>query len=173
MLVPSQISGHALKFSSRALARFRGWDAWLPWQELPSADSPTMAPPGTATASEPTSSLNWGAPALATPPQRSRGRLAPRAPSLGARAQCTAHAANGAPGPASCGPTRAHYAIPAPLGPLAYRGRLAWCPGYPLSDTHRSQPRSQPVNRAPAPLQTGFEPTFAPTAKRPPFCQFD
>ena len=41
------------------------------------------------------------------------------------------------------------------------------------SDTHHSQPRSQPVNRAPAPLQTGFEPTFPPTAKRPPFCQFD
>ena len=116
---------------------------------------------------------HWGVPSLATPPRRSRGRLAPRAPSLGARAQCTAHAANGAPGPASCGPTCAHYAIPAPLGPLAYRGRLARCPGYPLSDTHRSQPRSQPVNRTPAPLQTGFEPTFTPTAKRPPFCQFD
>jgi len=58
---------------------------------------------------------NWGVPSLATPPRCSRGRLAPRAPSLGARAQCTAHAANGAPGPASCGPTRAHYAIPAPL----------------------------------------------------------
>ena len=42
--------------------------------------------------------------------------------------------------------TRAHYAIAAPHGPLAYHGRLARCPGYPLSDTHRSQPRSQPVN---------------------------
>ena len=69
--------------------------------------------------------------------------------------------------------TRAHYAIPAPHGPLSYRGRLARCPGYPLSDTHRSQPRSQPVNRAPAPLQNWFEPTFPPTAKRPPFCQFN
>ena len=39
--------GHAHKFSPRALARFRGWYAWLPWQELSSADSPTMAPPGT------------------------------------------------------------------------------------------------------------------------------
>ena len=44
--------------------------------------------------------------------------------------------------------TRVRYAIPAPHGPLAYRGRLARCPGYPLSDTHLSQPRSQPVNRA-------------------------
>ena len=69
--------------------------------------------------------------------------------------------------------TRAHYAIPAPHGSLAYRGRLARCPGYPLSDTHRSQPRSQPVNRAPALLQAGIEPTSPPTAKRPPFCQFD
>ena len=34
--------------------------------------------------------------------------------------------------------TRAHYAIPAPHGPLAYHDRLARCPGYPLSDTHRS-----------------------------------
>ena len=40
-------SGHAHKFSARALTRSRGWDAWLPWQELSSADSPTMAPPGT------------------------------------------------------------------------------------------------------------------------------
>ena len=60
----------------------------------------------------------------------------------------------GAPGPFPR-VTRAHYAIPAPHGPLAYRGRLARCLGYPLSDTHRSQPRSQPVNRAPAPLQAG------------------
>ena len=81
---------------------------------------------------------------LATPPRCSRGRLAPRTPSRGARAQDTAHAAIAAPGPASCGPTRALYAMPAPLGPLADRGRLARCPGYPLSDTHRSQPRSQP-----------------------------
>ena len=115
----------------------------------------------------------WGVPSLATPARCSCGRLAPRAPSPGARTHDTAHAAIGAPGPASCGPTRAHYAIPAPLGPLAYRGRLARCPGCPLSDTHRSQPRSQPVNRTPAPLQMGFEPTFAPTAKRPPFCQFN
>ena len=52
--------GLALQFSSRALARSHGWDAWLPWQELPSADSPTMAPPGPATVSEPTSSLKTG-----------------------------------------------------------------------------------------------------------------
>ena len=67
----------------RALARFHGWDAWLPWQELPSADSPTMAPPGTTTASEPTSSLNWGVPFPATPPQRPRGRPASQAPFRG------------------------------------------------------------------------------------------
>ena len=42
--------------------------------------------------------------------------------SPGARAHDTAHAAIGAPGPASCGPTRANYVILAPLGPLAYRG---------------------------------------------------
>ena len=112
-------------------------------------------------------------PSLATPPRRSRGRLAPRAPSLSARAQCTAHAANGAPGPASCGPPVPTTLSRPPMGPWPTAAGLARCPGYPLSDTHRSQPRSQPVNRAPAPLQMGFEPTFPPTAKRPPFCQFD
>ena len=163
--------GHALQFSPRALARFRGWDAWLSWQEPPSADSPTMAPPGPATVSEPTSSLKpgecppWLLPFDAHVAGWRHGPLSP-----GARAHDTAHAAIGAPGPASCGPTRAHYAIPAPLGPVAYRGRLARCPGCPLSDTHRSQPRSKPVNRTPAPLQTGFGPTLAPTAKRLPFC---
>ena len=39
--------------------------------------------PGHHTASEPTSSLNWGVPLPATPPQRSRGRLASRAPFRG------------------------------------------------------------------------------------------
>ena len=50
--------------------------------------------------------------------------------------------------------------------PLCYPGP-PWAIGLPrptLSDTYRSQPRSQPVNRAPAPLQMGFEPTFPPTA---------
>ena len=102
------------------------------------------------------------------PPLRSRGRLAPWAPSLGTRAQCTAHAANGAPGHASCGhPCPLRY--PGPPWALGLPRPTSLCPGYPLSDTHRSQPRSQPVNRAPAPLQAGFEPTFPPTAKRPPF----
>ncbi len=108
---------------------------------------------------------NWGVPSLATPHRRSRGRLAPRAPSLGTRAHCTAHAAYGAPGPASAGhPCPLHYP-----GPPWALGLPARCPGYPLSDTHRSQPRSQPVNSAPAPLQAGFEPTSPPTAKRLPF----
>ena len=30
-----QIRAMPIKFSTRALARSRGWDAWLPWQELP------------------------------------------------------------------------------------------------------------------------------------------
>ena len=109
----------------------------------------------------------WGVPSMATPPRCSRGRLAPRAPFPWC--PCPRHCPRGywRYGPRFM---RAHYAIPAPLGPLAYHGRLVRCPGCPLSDTHRSQPRSQPVNRTPAPLQTGFEPTLAPTAKRLPFC---
>ena len=116
---------------------------------------------------------HWGVPYPATPPQRSRGRLAPRAPFLGS--PVPTHCPRGLrhPGPRTQQVTRARYAIPAPHGPLAYHGRQARCPGYPLSDTHRSQPRSQPVNRAPAPLQTGIEPTSPPTAKRLPFCQFN
>ena len=79
---------------------------------------------GHYTASEPTSSLNWGVPSLAIP--------------------LNAHVAGRHPGPFPWVPaptalptrpmapraphqrvTRAHYAIPAPHGPLAYRGRLA------------------------------------------------
>ena len=43
---------------------------------------------------------HWGVPFPATPPQRPRGRLAPRAPFLGSPVPRTAHAAYGAPGPA-------------------------------------------------------------------------
>ena len=165
--------GHAHKFSTRALTRSRGWDAWLPWQELPlpipqrwhpralhclrayqlpkTGECPSRLLPHNAhVAGWCPGPLPW----VPVPNALPTRPMAPRAP-------------------ASCGRTRAPYAIPAPHGPLAYRGQLARCPGYPLSDTHRSQPRSQPVNRAPAPLQTGFEPTFPPTTKRPLFCQFD
>ena len=95
--------------------------------------------PGHYTASEPTSSLNTG---------ECPSRLLPH----------NAHVAGWRPGPLSEGhpshalPTRPtalrapHTAghpwplpIPAPHGPLAYHGRQARCPGYPHSDTHRSQ----------------------------------
>ena len=125
------------------------------------------------TASEPTSSLNWGVPFPETPPQRSRGRLSPRAPFRGS--PMPSHCPRGLwrPGPRISGsPVPTALSWP-PHGPLAYHGRRARCPGYPLSDTHLSQPRSQPVNRAPAPLQTGIEPTSPPTATRLPFCQFE
>ena len=116
---------------------------------------------------------HWGVPSLATPPQCPRGLLAPRVPFRGSPVPSTLPPWHTAPRAPHQRVTRAHYAIPAPHGPLAYHGRLAWCPGYPLSYTHRSQPRSQPVNRAPAPLQAGIEPTLPPTAKRLPLCQFD
>ncbi len=73
----------------------------------------------------------WGVPSMATPPRCSRGRLAPRAPSPGAHAHDTAHAAIGAPGPASCGPTRAHYAIPAPPWALGLPRPTSPVPGVP------------------------------------------
>ena len=133
-----------------------------PWHPRALRLSPSLPAPydlGSALTGYSPSTLTWQA-----------GATGPFSP--GARAHDTAHAAIGATGPASCGPTRAHYAILAPLGPSAYRGRLVRCPGCPLSDTHRSQPRSQPVTRTPAPLQRGFGPTLAPTAKRPPFCKF-
>ena len=165
MLVSSQISGHALEFSSRALTRSHGWDAWLPWQELPSADSPTMAPPGTTQSPSLPAPYNRGVPSLATPPQRSRGRLAPGPLPW-------VPAPNALPTWPMAPRAPQHAGHPCPLrypSPHWTLGRLERCPGYPLSDTHRSQPRSQPVNRAPAPLQTGFEPTSPPTTKRPPF----
>ena len=129
--------------------------------------------PGHYTVSEPTSSLKTGSALPGDSPSTLTWQAG--APGRFPGCPCPTHCPRGQwrPGPRIMRATRAHYAIPAPHGPLAYRGRLARCTGYPLSDTHRSQPRSQPVNRAPAPLQTGFEPTFAPTAKRPPFCQFD
>ena len=86
--------------------------------------------PGHYTASEPTSSLYWGVPSLATTPQHSRGRLAPRAPSLGTRAQCTAHAANGTPGPASAGhPCALRY--PGPPWALGLPWLTSPVPGVP------------------------------------------
>ena len=82
------------------------------------------------TASEPTSSLNWGVPSLATPPQRSRGRPASRAPSLSTRAHCTAHAAYGAPGPASAGhPCPLRY--PGPPWALGLSRPTSPVPGVP------------------------------------------
>ena len=73
---------------------------------------------------------NWGVPSMATPPQRSRGRLAPQAPSLGIRAQCTAHAATGAPGPASAGhPYPLRY--PGPPWALGLQRPTSPVPGVP------------------------------------------
>ena len=161
------------QFSFRALTRSHGWDTWLPWQELPSADSPTMAPPGTTAVSEPTSSLKTGSALPGDSPSALTWQAGAPGPFPGYPRPMHCPRGQWRPGSRIMRATRAHYAIPAPNGPLAYRGRLARCPGYPLSDTHHSQPRSQPVNRAPAPLQTGFEPKFPPTAKRPQFCQFD
>ena len=143
-----------------------------PWQELPSADSRTTAPRaphclrayqlpklGSALTGDSPSMLTWQAGAPGPFPRITRAHALPTRPmALRAPHQRV---------------TRAHYAIPAPHGPLAYNGRQARCPGSPLSDTHLLQPRSQPVNRAPAPLQIGFEPTSPPTAKRLPFCKFN
>ena len=124
------------------------------------------------TVSDPTSSLNTGSALSGDTPSTLTWQAGAPGPFTGCPRPMHCPRSQWRPSPRIMRVTRAHYAIPAPTGPLAYRGRLARCPGYPLSDTHRSPPRSQPVNRAPAPLQTGFEPTFPPTAKRPPFCQF-
>ena len=122
----------------RALARFRGWDAWLPLAGTLLCRFSGYSTPGHHTASEPTSSLNWRVPSLATPPQCPRGVLAPRVHFRGSPVPNTLPPWHTAPRAPQQRVTRAHYTIPAPHGPLAYRGRLARCPGYPLSDTHRS-----------------------------------
>ena len=81
--------------------------SWLgrvaPLAGTPLCRFPNNGTTGHYTGSEPTSSLNWRVPSLATPPQRPRGRPASRALSLGTRAHCTAHATYGALGPASVG----------------------------------------------------------------------
>ena len=115
------ISGHALKFSTCALTRSRGWDAWLPWQELPSADSRTMAPPGTtpppslpapelgsALPGDSPSTLTWQAGAPGPFPRVTRAHALPTRP----MAPLAPHQRV----------TCAHYTIPAPHGPLAYHG---------------------------------------------------
>ena len=53
-------SGHAHKFSARALTRSHGWDAWLPLAGTPLCRFSNYGTPGHYTASEPTSSLNTG-----------------------------------------------------------------------------------------------------------------
>ena len=82
--------------------------------------------------------INWGVPSMATPPQCPCGVLAPRVHFRGSPVPNTLPPWHTAPRAPHQRVTRAHYTIPAPHGPLAYRGRLARCPGYPLSDTHHS-----------------------------------
>jgi len=131
------ILGHALKFSHVPLHGFVAGTRGSLGRNSP-LPIPNNGTPGHYTASEPTSSLNWGVPSLATPPQCPRGVLAPWDPFRGSPVPSALppwHTASRAPHQRV---TRAHYAIPASHEPLAYRGRLARCPGYPLSDTHRS-----------------------------------
>ncbi len=172
MLVSSQISGHALEFSLVPLHGFvagtrgslgRNYPLpillrWHP-RALHCLRAYQLPKLGSALHGDSPSTLTWHAGAPCPFPRVTRAHALPTRPM--------------APRAPHQRVTRAHYTIPAPHGPLAYHGRLARCPGYPLSDTHLSQPRSQPVNRAPAPLQMGIEPTSPPTTKRPPFCQFD
>ena len=103
MLVSSQIRAMPSSFPSVPSHGLMVGTRGSPWQELPLCRFSDNGTPGHYTVSEPTSSLNRGVPFPVTPPQRSRGRLVPRAPSLRTRAQCTAHVAYGAPGPASAG----------------------------------------------------------------------
>ena len=144
MLVSSQVRAMPPQFSSRALTRSHGWDAWLPLAGTLLCRFSDNGTPGHYTASEPTSSLNtgectsqqlpttltWQAGAPGPFPRVTRPRHCPRGLRLS--------------GPRTQQVTRGLLPNPAPHGPLAYHGRQARCPGYPLSDTHHSQPRSQP-----------------------------
>ena len=118
MLVSSQILGLALQFSFVPLHGLMAGTRGSLGRNYPLLILQLWHP---VTVSEPTSSLKpgecppWLLPLDAHVAGWRHGPLSP-----GARAHDTAHAANGATGPASCGPTRAHYAIPTPLGPLAY-----------------------------------------------------
>ena len=163
----------ALKFSLMPLHSFMAGQRGSLGRNVPYAESPTMAPPGPQAASEPTSSLRSGEcpPRLLPLDAHMAGwRHGPLFPGCPCQRHCPrGHWRYG---------SRFKRAHPCPLrypGPswaLGLPRPTSPVPGCPLSDTHRSQPRSQPVNRTPAPLQTGFGPTPAPTAKRPPFCKF-
>ena len=67
---------------------------------------------------------------------------------------------------------RAHYTIPAPLGPLAYSGRLVRCPGCPLLNTHLSRATLPAGQWTPAPYKKVSCLLSTPTTKRP-FCKFN
>ena len=62
-MIPAACVGVPYKFRpgplifSRALAQFRGWAAWLNWQEFPICRTLTTAPPGPEAVSKPTCSL--------------------------------------------------------------------------------------------------------------------
>ena len=96
--------------------------------------------PGHYTASEPTTSLNWGVPALATPPQCPRGVLAPRVPFRGSPVPSTLPPWHTAPRAPHQRVTRAtaHYAILPP--PWALGLPRPTSPVHPLSDTQRYSP---------------------------------
>ena len=60
-------SGHALQIFPRALARYRGWDAWLPWQELPLPNPQQWHPRALHCPRAYQLPKHWGVPSLATP----------------------------------------------------------------------------------------------------------
>ena len=68
---------------------------------------------------------------------------------------------------------RSHFTIPAPLGPLAYSGRLIRCLGCPLNKLTFPQPRSQPVHELLHPSKRVSCLLSTPTTTRPPFSKFD
>ena len=89
------------------------------------------------TVSEPTSSLSWGVPSLATPPQRSRGRLASQAPFRGSPVPLHCPRGPWRPGPASAGhPCPLRY--PGPPWALGLPRPTSPVPGVPTKQNSTS-----------------------------------
>ena len=109
-------SGHALKFSTRALTRSHGWDAWLPWQELP-LPIPQQWHPRALHCLRAYQLHKLGSALPGDSPSTPRGRLAPRAPFRGSPVPTHCPRGLWCPGPRTQRVSRAHYLTRPPMDP--------------------------------------------------------
>ena len=103
--------------STRALTRSRGWDAWLPLAGTPLCRFSDDGTPGHHTASEPTSSLNWGVPFPGNSPSTLTWQAVAPGPLRGSPVPLHCPRGLWHPGPRTQRVTRAHYLSRPPMDP--------------------------------------------------------